>query len=256
MCVREGLSGVVLSTVFYHDWSLTIHASTMHQSMYSYTGALRGGVVLVANPKAFLQGQLDPELARRFFLPTDLSLEVGVRCGAVMTMVDAKRGAAAGRARTHGNQSKRMKPNPTSHQIRWWAGWALRRWTIWPTLSPSSSSSVGGGCVLVGLCHRCVLCRSAACHTYTCMQCIHLTSEDGSTPSLGGPCLTRPTPTHHAHNRERATGHDGAGAEPTHGLLGGGLERGLLRCALGFGFSLGLGLGLGFGLVAGVKVWI
>lgn len=36
--------------------------------------------MLVANPKAFLQGQLDPELARRFFLPADLSLEVCVVC--------------------------------------------------------------------------------------------------------------------------------------------------------------------------------
>lgn len=43
----------------------------------SYTGALRGGVVLVANPRVFLDGDgMDPRLAERFFLPPGLSLEV------------------------------------------------------------------------------------------------------------------------------------------------------------------------------------
>ena len=69
----------------------------------------------MANPKAFLQGQLDPELARRFFLPADLSLEVcvwvcmGVWCVVVDDGGDAIEEAAFEAAYT---QTSRTPINP------------------------------------------------------------------------------------------------------------------------------------------------
>ena len=54
-----------------------------------YASALQGGVVLVTNPDVFLNNPPE-ELARRFFLPSDLSLEVGWIC--VRACVRACRG--------------------------------------------------------------------------------------------------------------------------------------------------------------------
>lgn len=72
----------------------------------------------------------------------------------------------------------------------------------------------------------------------------------GALPSLPPP--PHPIPHNQPHDRERPPGHDGAGAEPTHGLFGRGLERGLLRCVFDERFCL---FWYGFVLFLVVGVW-